>query len=129
MCKKTGLFVLTRAVSLCFPVVLAAGLLMGCDLLLNKPEENLAAKIDSAVEYANAAAINVRIGVVPGTTSTVTAEAPKEKVGYPFTVRVTPNPAYAFVRWEAVPTEHFAAYQPGVWDVQAALAAEGAEVV
>jgi formylglycine-generating enzyme required for sulfatase activity len=74
--------------------------LSGCELFNNKPEKDVLAEIDDAINYANAAPLNVRISPAPGTVTTVTQQV-FGKVGYAFTVQVTANPAYAFVEWRA----------------------------
>ncbi|GHU64955.1 hypothetical protein FACS189447_02990 [Spirochaetia bacterium] len=79
-----------------------------CDVFLNKPENDLLAEIDAAVNYANAAYANISIGIIPGSLSAAPTETPKEKVGYPFAVLATANSGYGFSGWRVLPK--------GVWD-------------
>ncbi|MFP3043573.1 hypothetical protein LQZ19_17290 [Treponema primitia] len=82
---------------------LVSALLTGCDLFLTKPENNLLSEIDDALDYANAATLNVRVAAAEarhGITTPNGQVAPK--AGYPFTVLFTPNEAWQFRGWQII---------------------------
>jgi hypothetical protein len=71
------------------------------------PENNLEQKIDEQIAYTLAAPANLRIRGIPGSVNTMIPHVEGQKQGYSFTVYFTPNPAWAFIRWIAVPNNAY----------------------
>jgi hypothetical protein len=84
-------------------VLLIAGLaLTACDLYQANQEDDLLKDIDRQIEYANAPYANVSIGIIAGSLSAAPTEAPREKVGYPFSVQAAANSGYGFAGWRVL---------------------------
>jgi hypothetical protein len=80
--------------------------LSGCDLFLNKPENDLLKEIDAAIDYANTARLNAVTVAVPegwGINNTPVSTIDIRQ-GYAFELDFTPYTAYGFVKWRAFRT-------------------------
>ncbi|GHV95574.1 hypothetical protein AGMMS50293_18940 [Spirochaetia bacterium] len=97
MCKKNG--ILFASVVLSAVVLL---LLTACELFNNKPEVDLLKDVDDKIAYANAPFATISFGIIPGSLSAAPTEAPRQKVGYPFTVQATANSGYGFSGWRVL---------------------------
>jgi hypothetical protein len=74
---------------------------MGCDLFLNKPENDLLKEIDAAIDYANTARLSAVTVAVPegwGINNTPVSTIDIRQ-GYAFELDFTPYGAFGFVKW------------------------------
>ena len=82
-------------------IALLALLIFSCDLFQpNNPD--YWQELQDEVTYANAPYAQVSIGIISGSLSAAPTEAPREKVGYPFSVQATANAGYGFVGWRVL---------------------------
>ena len=81
-----------------FPLLFS---LSACDNL-NSGKTDILQKIQDEVSYANASYADVSIGIISGSLSAAPTEAPREKVGYAFTVQAAANAGYGFVGWRVL---------------------------
>ncbi|MFP3040724.1 hypothetical protein LQZ19_02770, partial [Treponema primitia] len=82
-------------------VILLSALLTGCDLFLNKKENNLLSEIDDALDYANAAVLPVSVDEGGMGTAVPRGSIVGVKQGYPFTLSYTAKTEYPFLGWQA----------------------------
>jgi hypothetical protein len=81
--------------------ILLSAVLTGCDLFMNKGENDLLSEIDDALDYANASVLRVSVDEGGMGTAVPRGSIAGVKQGYPFTLSYTAKTEYPFLGWQA----------------------------